>query len=96
MADTQTIEVTDVGTGTDNILGKPYNLIMFNDESHSFGQVINQVRKATGYDEARATDITMEAHTNGRAIVYTGHLERCELIESILAEIQIGTKIEEA
>ena len=38
----------------------------------------------------------IEAHTNGRAIAYTGGKERCELVESILAEIKLMTKIEQA
>ena len=37
-----------------------------------------------------------EAHTTGRAVVFTGGLERCELVSSILEEIRLGTRIEPA
>lgn len=89
---TTTIDATDTTT----ILGKPKNLILFNDDSHSMDQVVDQIRKATGYDPTKCMQIMMEADKNGRAIVYTGHLERCEHIENILVEIDLGTKIEDA
>jgi ATP-dependent Clp protease adapter protein ClpS len=38
----------------------------------------------------------MEAHLKGRAIVYTGGLEKCEQVETVLNEIRLGTKIEQA
>ena len=88
--------VIDVTTDTTNILGRPHKVILFNDESHSYDEVVRQVGKATGYGQAKAEAITHEAHTKGRAIAYTGNLERCELVESILAEIRLSTKIEEA
>lgn len=87
---------TTVINDTDTILGKPKKLILFNDDMHSMDQVVDQLRKATGYDETQCISIMMEADQNGRAVVYTGHLERCEHIESILAQIKLGTKIEDA
>jgi ATP-dependent Clp protease adapter protein ClpS len=83
-------------TDTATIIGKPYNVILFNDDSHDMMEVINQIRKATGCDQSKATLIMLEAHATGRAIAYTGGRERCELVESILAEIRLGTKIEQA
>jgi len=87
-----TIETTDITFG----LGRPHKVILFNDETHSYDEVVRQVQKATGYDPSKCEQITHEAHTKGRAIAYVGHLERCEMVESILAEIRLGTKIEEA
>jgi ATP-dependent Clp protease adapter protein ClpS len=55
-----------------------------------------QIIKAIHCDINRATAIMMEAHTTGRAIVYTGGLERCEHVEAILSEIKLSTKIEPA
>lgn len=85
-----------IESDTITILGKPYNVILFNDESHDMVKVINQIRKATGCDAMKATIIMMEAHNAGRAIAFSGGLERCEHVESILAEIRLGTKIEQA
>jgi ATP-dependent Clp protease adapter protein ClpS len=79
-----------------SILGSPYNVVLYNDDSHACDEVQAQVVKATGCSMERAYKIMNEAHTNGRAIAYTGGKERCELVESILAEIKLMTKIEQA
>lgn len=92
MSDTLSIEATD----TTNLLGKPHNVILFNDDSHNQLEVARQIQKATSCGPGRAAAIMLEAHNTGRAICFTGSLEKCELVESILAEIQLGTKIEPA
>ena len=81
---------------TTTILGKPYNVILFNDDNHDMMEVVDQIIKATRCDAGKATAVMMEAHRNGKAIAYTGGKEKCELVESILNEIQLGTKIEQA
>jgi len=87
-----TLEDKDVSI----IIGKPYNVILFNDEHHNTVEVTIQIMKAINCGEDRARAIMLEAHKSGRSIVFTGHLERCELVSSILEEIRLGTKIEPA
>lgn len=84
------------GTITNINLGRPYNVILFNDEHHSMDEVVSQIMKATGYDPIKATAIMMEAHANDRAVVWTGHQERAEHISAVLEEIKLGTKVEPA
>jgi ATP-dependent Clp protease adaptor protein ClpS len=86
----------EINTDTTNLLGKPHNVILFNDESHSMDEVVSQLMKATGCTISRANQIMMEAHNAGRAIAFSGGLERCEHVESILAQIHLGTQIEQA
>jgi ATP-dependent Clp protease adaptor protein ClpS len=86
----------DSVTVVDNILGNPYNCILFNDEEHSAEEVANQIVKAIHCDPSKAEQIMLEAHTTGRAIVITASLERCEHVESVLSAIRLGTKIEPA
>ena len=88
---TETIEKTTSGIN----LGSPYNVILFNDESHSMQEVTAQIIKAIHCSEDEALDIMMEAHLKGRAIAFSGSLERCEHVENILNEIRLGTKIEQ-
>ena len=64
----------------------PYNVILENDDYHSFEFVIEVLRKALGYSEARAFQLTEQAHTTGRAVVWTGPKEVAELKAD-----QIGT-----
>jgi ATP-dependent Clp protease adaptor protein ClpS len=92
MSDTITLKDTDIGIHT----SKPYNVILFNDENHDMQEVANQIMKAINCTPERAANIMLEAHSTGRAIVFSGSLERCELVAQILEEIRLGTKIEPA
>lgn len=57
----------------------PYNVILENDDYHSFEFVVGVLRKALGYAEERCLQLTMLAHTSGRAVVWTGPKEVAEL-----------------
>jgi ATP-dependent Clp protease adaptor protein ClpS len=57
----------------------PYNVILENDEYHSFVFVMAVLRKVLGCTEEKAFALTHEAHTSGRAIVWTGSKEVAEL-----------------
>ena len=96
MPNTGTIEIVKNDTDIGNLLGKPYNVILFNDEAHSMDEVVAQLMKATRCSSSDAYRIMMEAHNTGRAVAFSGGLERCELVSSILEEIKLGTKIEQA
>jgi len=89
------IETIDETT-TNILMGHPHKVILFNDEDHDMYEVCTQIEKATGYNSQHAWAIMMEANNTGRAIVFSGGLERCEHVEAILAEIRLSTKIEPA
>ena len=72
-------------TTTDDLLGKPYNVILLNDSFNDFLSVIALVARATRCGAKKAMDITMEAHNKGQAIAFTGHREMCEQVERILS-----------
>jgi len=83
-------------TSTINIIGTPHNVILFNDETHGMDEVVGQIIKAIHCDEAKATAIMYEAHAKGRAIVFSGGVERCEHVACVLEEIRLGVSIEKA
>ena len=83
------IEPTDIDVSTEG-----FTLILFNDSSHDFEEVITQVMRATGYGYNKAEEITMEAHNKGRAVVLTGELDQCLRAQMILEEISLRTTIE--
>lgn len=83
---------TDIGI----TLGNPYNVILFNDDHHSMDEVVDAINRATHCGVSRAFALMMEAHNTGRAVVFTGSLERAELVAQILEEIRLGTKVEPA
>lgn len=84
--------VTEEATRVD----PPWNVLLYNDDFHSFDEVILQVQKATGISLERAVEITLEAHTQGRAVCFTGPLERCEHVAAVLRQIELTVEIEKA
>ena len=56
----------------------PYAVVIFNDPDHSFEHVIELLQRVFGYDLAKAMDLTLEAHDNDRAVVWSGPLETAE------------------
>jgi len=87
-------KVQDSGIG----LGPPYNVLLFNDNHHSFDEVILMIVAAIKCSPSRAAELANEAHSKGQAIVFTGTLETCELKEMILSgpPAALTTKIEPA
>lgn len=73
---------------------EPWNVILLNDDWHTFDEVILQLIKATKCNPRRASEIAFEVHNNGEAVCYSGPKERCEHVASILEEIDLGVKIE--
>ncbi len=57
----------------------PYNVIILNDEEHTFEYVIELLTKLFAHPLSAAETLTWKIHTSGRAIVYTTHKEKAEL-----------------
>lgn len=71
----------------------PWRVILYNDEIHTFDEVINQLIKATGCSTSKAEELTFKVHNEGKAKVYEGNFEECFEVNSILKEIQLVTEI---
>ncbi len=83
-------ETEDVET----TIQEPAKVILFNDEVHTFEEVIGQIIKATGCDVAKAERLTWEVHNLGKAMVFTGPITRCMEVSRVLEEIELMTQIE--
>jgi ATP-dependent Clp protease adaptor protein ClpS len=57
----------------------PYNVILENDDYHSMEFVVTVLREVLHCALERAVQLTWEAHTTGRAIIWTGPKEVAEL-----------------
>ena len=57
----------------------PYNVVLENDDYHSFEFVVEVLQKTFGFNDQKAFQLTHEAHTQGRAVVWTGPKEVAEL-----------------
>ncbi|MAL18118.1 MAG: Clp protease ClpS [Balneola sp.] len=71
----------------------PWRLILFDDDIHTFEEVISQLMKATGCSLSEAEDKTWKVHNEGKALVHEGEFEDCLRIDSVLKEIQLVTEI---
>jgi ATP-dependent Clp protease adaptor protein ClpS len=72
----------------------PAKVILFNDDVHSFDDVIYQLIKAIHCDLEKAKALTFQIHNSGKAVVFGGELARCIQVSSVLEEIQLRTQIE--
>jgi ATP-dependent Clp protease adaptor protein ClpS len=57
----------------------PYNVILLNDDDHSFDYVILMLQKLFGHPPEKGFQMAYEVHTTGRVIVLTTTLELAEL-----------------
>jgi len=73
---------------------EPAKVILFNDDIHTFEEVITQLMKALRCAEGKAEALALEAHTQGKAVVFSGELLRCMEVSHILEEIRLMTQIE--
>ncbi len=88
--ETQQIEVITEESTTNEISSR---VLLFNDDWHTFDEVISQLIKATNCTFEKARDYAFEVHVKGKAIVYNGSLNECLKVSTILEEIALHTQI---
>ncbi len=71
----------------------PWRVLLYNDDIHTFDEVITQLTKALQCPSDYAKEITVKVHNEGKALVYEGDFEPCFEINSVLKEIQLITEI---
>ena len=57
----------------------PYNVVLLNDDDHTFEYVIAMLQQLFGYPREKGYQMAYEVHTKGRVIVMTTTLEHAEL-----------------
>jgi ATP-dependent Clp protease adaptor protein ClpS len=78
---------------SETLEGFASRVILYNDDWHSFDEVIAQLIKATNCSYEKARSLTFEVHVKGKAVVFTGDLPECLRASSILEEIALHTQI---
>lgn len=68
-------------------------VVLFNDDEHTFDEVIFQLIKALNCSFETARDYAYEAHEKGKAVVFNGTISECLRVSSILEEIALNTQI---
>jgi len=69
-------------------------VLLFDDDVHTFDEVITQIIKAIACDRQKAEALCMQVHNNGKAAVYEGDIGNCLRVSAILEEIALHTQIE--
>ncbi len=68
-------------------------VVLFNDDWHTFDEVIAQLIKAINCTFEKARDYAFEVHVKGKAIVFNGSLSECLKVSTVLEEIALHTQI---
>jgi ATP-dependent Clp protease adaptor protein ClpS len=68
-------------------------VILYNDDWHSFEEVINQLIKAIHCTFEVARNLTFQVHVKGKSLVFEGEIKDCLRVSSILEEIALHTEI---
>jgi len=86
-------EAPQVDVLTEEKEDTPWRVLLFDDDIHTFDEVITQLIKALNCDASRAEELTFKVHNDGKATVYQGTFEACFEVNGILKEIQLITEI---
>jgi ATP-dependent Clp protease adapter protein ClpS len=84
-------QVDDGSTGSQ---GENYRVLLYNDEFHTFDEVIFQLVKATACSLAKAEAIALEVDSRGRAICFRGEREKCQHVCQVLREIRLQCEVD--
>ena len=93
-ANNETIEILLPNIDQDTEVGLPARVILYNDEDHTFDEVIHQIAIATGCTTDEAMSLTNEVHSRGKAQVSDGPMNTCLRVSTVLEEIALHTQVE--
>lgn len=71
----------------------PWRVILYDDDVHTFQEVIGQLLKALKCNRSHAEELTYKVHNEGKAEVFEGSFEDCFEVNGVLKEIQLITEI---
>ena len=83
----------DILTDEDTTIGIASKVVLYNDDWHTFEEVITQLIKAVKCNFEEARNYAFEVHVKGKSIVYSGSMNQCLKVTSILEEIALNTQI---
>ncbi|MFZ1517385.1 MAG: ATP-dependent Clp protease adaptor ClpS [Ignavibacteriaceae bacterium] len=86
----QQVEIITEET-TDNKLSS--KVVLYNDDWHTFDEVIAQLIVAVKCTYEQARSFAFEVHVKGKSIVFNGSINECLKVSSILEEIALHTQI---
>jgi len=90
---TKNTPVIDIIEEEDVSIGFESKVVLYNDDRHTFDEVILQIIKAVNcsFDEAR--NKAFEVHVKGKAMIFNGRFKDCLRVSSVLEEVALHTQI---
>ena len=79
MASTTESPAADVAVDEQLDLDKPWSVLVWNDPINLMSYVAFVLQKLFGYSNEKATELMLDVHHKGRAVVSSGARERAEL-----------------
>jgi ATP-dependent Clp protease adaptor protein ClpS len=83
----------EILTDEETVVGLVSRVVLYNDNWHTFDEVIYQLIKATRCTFEKARDFAFEVHVRGKAMVFSGSINDCLKVSSVLEEIALNTQI---
>lgn len=83
----------DILAEEDTTTGVASRVVLYNDDWHTFDEVISQLIKAVNCSFEEARGYAFEVHVKGKSIVFSGTMNQCLKVTSILEEIALNTQI---
>ena len=84
------VEVEEADAAVDT----PWRVVLYDDDVHTFEDVILQLMKAVGCTPEQGYQHALTVHTEGKDCVYQGDFFDCFRVQGVLREIQLVTEIE--
>ncbi|MCP4849980.1 MAG: ATP-dependent Clp protease adapter ClpS [Verrucomicrobiaceae bacterium] len=81
-------------TAVSDSLAAPWQVLIFDDPVNLMSFVTMVIRRIFGYSEQKSTDLMLQVHQKGRAIVWTGDREKAELFVQQLQSYQLLAAME--
>lgn len=69
---------TSTASSTDTLTQRPWNVVVWDDPVTPMSVVVVIFRKIFGYSNNKATQLMMTVHHEGKAIVWSGAIERAQ------------------
>jgi ATP-dependent Clp protease adaptor protein ClpS len=78
----ETIVAPNIQSETIDKKATLYNVVLLNDDDHSYNYVIEMLQKLFFFSQAQAYSHAVEVDFTGRTIVFTGSLEEAQFAQS--------------
>ncbi len=88
------VQLPELDQRTEDAAAHPARVILYNDDWHTFDDVIIQLIKATGCSVEVAQAQAWTVHSEGRCQVFEGARAECERVAGVLREIRLQVEVD--